>query len=359
MNTNVDSETVGSTLSSPPETSRGTERTVLSRVGAALTHRSLQSLALVPVIVLAVIIGTIVSPAFLTRINVFNNILAFSAALGILVIAESVILIGGYFDLSLQSTVGFSVVLFMFLATPSGSGKPGIGLPMVLAGVIAIAAVLLIGLFNGVVISILNLNAFIVTLAMLILLQGLTLGISNGQTYIDVPNWMLFLGAGTVLGLPIQAVIFLLSFALAALFMRLVPTGRAIYAIGGSHMAARAAGIKVRRLSIGLFVFGSVMAMLSGILLVGQVASVPSNLGNNMIFTVFAAAVLGGIDLNGGRGSVLGAALGVLLLAIIQNILTLSQVPSFWINAAYGGIILIALLLGRLSPQRGRAARTV
>ena len=320
-----------------------------------MANRSVQSLALVPVIVIALIVGALTSPAFLTPVNLFNNILAFSAALGILVIAESIILLGGYFDLSLESTVGFSVVLLMFLLTAPETGKPGVGLPLWLALIIAIVAVIAIGLFNGVVVSVLNLNAFIVTLAMLILLQGLTLGISNGQTYVQVPEFILYLGSGDLFGIPIQAVIFVVSFAIAALFMKYVPTGRAIYALGGSKMAARAAGIKVTRLSILLFVFGALMAMLAGLLMVGQVASVPSNLGNGMIFTVFAAAVLGGIDLNGGRGSVVGAALGVLLLSIIQNILTLSQVPSFWINAAYGGIIVIALLVGRLSPLRGRA----
>lgn len=325
-----------------------------TRLRRLLAHRSLQSLGLVPVIIIAMVVGSLISPAFLTPVNIFNNIIAFSAALGILVIAESIILIGGYFDLSLQSTVGFSVVLLMFLATDSASGKPGFSLPLWASILITLAVVIIIGLFNGFVVSRLNLNAFIVTLAMLILLQGLTLGISNGQTYVEVPDFILYLGSGEIAGIPIQAIIFVLSFVLAALFMKFVPTGRAIYALGGSKLAARAAGIKVTRLSICLFVFGSLMAFLSGLLLVGQVASVPSNLGNNMIFTVFAAAVLGGIDLNGGRGSVIGAALGVLLLAIIQNILTLSQVPSFWINAAYGGIIVIALLVGRLSPLRGR-----
>jgi len=335
-------------------TSDATPAAKTNLVTNMLANRNLQSLALIPVIIVVMIAGALISPAFLTPVNLFNNILAFSAALGILVIAESIILIGGYFDLSLQSTVGFSIVLFMFLSTDGASGKPGIGLPIWLAALIAIGAVIVIGLFNGVVVSVLNLNAFIVTLAMLILLQGLTLGISNGQTYVQVPEFILYLGSGDILGIPIQAVIFVASFALAALFMKYAPTGRAIYALGGSKMAAQAAGIKVKRLSIGLFIFGSLLAMLAGVLLVGQVASVPSNLGTNMIFTVFAAAVLGGIDLNGGRGSVLGAALGVLLLAIIQNILTLSQVPSFWINAAYGGIIVIALLVGRLSPLRGQ-----
>ena len=327
------------------------------RVRTSLSGRNLQSLGLLPVIVVVFIVGSLLSPAFLTPNNIFNNILAFSAALGILVIAETIILIGGYFDLSLQSTVGFSMVFCMFLTTAPETGKPGLGLPLGVSVLVTVAVVILIGFFNGIVISMLKLNAFIVTLAVLILLQGLTLGISNGQTYTTVPSWVLFLGTGDILGIPVQAVVFVGSFAIAAVFMRLVPTGRAIYALGGNEMAARAAGIRTRRLAIGLFVFGALMAMLAGVLLLAQVASAPPNLGNNIIFTVFAAAVLGGIDLGGGRGSVIGAALGVLLLATIQNILTLAAVPSFWINAAYGAVILVALILGRLSLQRsGRHA---
>jgi simple sugar transport system permease protein len=121
--------------------------------------------------------------------------------------------------------------------------------------------------------------------------------------------------------------------------------------------AARAAGIRTRRITIGLFVIGSVMAMFAGWLLLGQTAAATSSLGNNIIFTVFAAAVLGGIDLNGGRGNLVGAALDVFLLGLIQDILTLSRVPSFWINAAYGGIILGALLVGRLSTLASHARR--
>jgi simple sugar transport system permease protein len=326
---------------------------------AALTHsRNAQSLALVPAIVVVGIVGSFVSPAFATGHNIFGNILAFSAALGLLVIAESILLIGGFIDLSLQSTVGFSVILFCYLMGGGESGGPGLGLSAAIAAPITVAAVIFIGLFNGFVVSVLKLNSFIVTLAMLILLQGLTLGLSNGQTYTNVPDAILVLGTGDVLGVPIQAIIFVAAFAVAALFMAYWPTGRAIYAMGGSQAAAHAAGIKTGRLAIGLFIFGSLMAMLAGILLVSQVASAPSTLGRNMIFTVFAAAVLGGIDLNGGRGTILGAGLGVLLLALIQNILILSSVPSFWIDAVYGAIIVAALTAGRFRLLRGTVKRT-
>ncbi|RUM24432.1 ABC transporter permease [Rhizobium vallis] len=325
-----------------------------------LRNPSLKSLALVPVIIVVSTIGALINPAFLTSFNIFDNILAFSAALGLLVIAESILLIGGFIDLSLQSTIGFSVVLFCYLTGGGDSGGPGLGLSVAAAVPITLLVVVAIGVFNGFVVKVLKLNSFIVTLAMLILLQGLTLGISNGQTYTNVPDAVLYLGTGSVLGIPVQALIFIGAITAAALFMGYRPTGRAIYAMGGNQAAAHAAGIKTTRLAIGLFVFGSLMAMVAGVLLLSQVASAPPTLGRNMIFTVFAAAVLGGIDLNGGRGTIIGAALGVLLLSIIQNILILSSVPAFWIDAVYGAIIVAALIAGRLSSVKslfGRGGR--
>jgi simple sugar transport system permease protein len=343
------------TITAPgaPETVEGRAQKLLR---SSLRGRNLQSLALIPVIIAVCVLGTLISPFFLTTTNIVNNIVAVSAALGIVVIAESIILIGGFFDLSLQSTVGFSAMLFAVLLSEGGTAR-GFGLPLAVALLATIAVVVLIGLFNGVMVSVLNLNAFIVTLAMLILIQGFTLGLSNGVTYTNIPDFILSLGTADVLGIPIQAVIFVLSFAAAATFMRLTPTGRGLYAMGGSMEAARAAGLRTRRLTIGLFVFGSVMAMLAGWMLVAKTAAATPSLGDGLIFTVFAAAVLGGIDLNGGRGSLVGAALGVLLLGIIQDILTLSNVPGFWINAAYGAIILGALLVGRFSAMTSRTRR--
>lgn len=328
-----------------------------SLFGKLVGNRNVAGLALFPAIVVVCIAGTIVNPAFATQYNIFNNILAFSAALGLLVIAQSILLIGGYIDLSMQSVVGFSVVILCYLMGGSGAGGPGLGFPILVALPLTVAVVVLVGLFNGFAASVLKLNSFIVTLAMLILLQGLTLGISNGQTYTNIPEFILYLGYGKILGMPIQAVIFVGAFVAAGMFMRHWRIGRAIYAMGGSEAAAHAAGINTRRLAIGLFVFGSLMAMVAGILLLSQVASAPPTLGRNMIFTVFAAAVLGGIDLNGGRGTILGAALGVLLLAVVQNILILSSVPSFWIDAVYGGIIVAALTAGRISELRGFLTR--
>jgi len=314
------------------------------------------ALALVPVIILAGVVGAVVNPAFLTKTNLVDNVLTTSAVLGIVVIAESIILIGGYFDLSLQSTVGFAPMLLAVLVSPVADG--GHAVPFVLAFVVMLLAVLAIGMSNGLMIAKMKLPAFIVTLAMLILLQGLTIGLSGGQTYSNLPRAMTYLGDGLFLSLPIQAWILVLAFAASYLYMKFTPTGRSIYAMGGNAEAAKAAGIRTTRLTIGVIVFGSLLAALAGLMLTGRIASVTANQGDNLIFTVFAAAVIGGINLNGGRGNLIGAGLGVLLLGVIQNILTLSNVPSFWINAAYGAIILGALLIGWVSSNVGGKRRS-
>jgi simple sugar transport system permease protein len=322
-------------------------------------HVDLRNLALLPVLVAVMVMGAITNSAFLTFNNLINNVVTTSAALGVLVIAESIILIGGYFDLSLQSTVGFApMMLAVLVATPGDSNGFSLSFPVAL--LITLAIVLIIGLANGFMVAKMKLNAFIVTLAMLILIHGFTLGVSGGQTYSELPRAMTYLGDGEVFGLPVQVPILALSFAVGYAFMKYTPAGRSIYAMGGNMEAARAAGIRTTKLTIGLFVFGSVLAAVAGLMLAGRVASATATLGNNVIFTVFAAAVIGGISLDGGRGNLIGAALGVLLLGIIQNILILSNVPSFWIDAAYGAIILGALLVGWLSSlrssPRGRTA---
>lgn len=337
-----------------PETRQAIDR------GARPTGRAvwLRELVLLPVIVLTVIVGAIVAPNFLTLGNLLNNVLVNSAVLGMVVIAESIILISGYFDLSLESMVGLAPMLAAWLVVPAVAGGSGAELSPWVALAAMFAVAIGVGLFNGLLIVKLRLNAFIVTLAMLILLRGLTMGISGGQTFSGLPEQFTFLGDTYLLGISVQVWIVVVAFVAAAAVMRHHPTGRKIYAMGGNVDAARAAGINTARLTISVFVLGAALAALAGLMLTSRIASVTADQGQNMIFTVFAAAVIGGISLNGGRGSMIGAATGVLLLGIIENILTLSNVPSFWINAVYGAIILGASILGQLSNLRKPVTRS-
>lgn len=311
--------------------------------------RSLRELSLIPAIIITIIVGSFVSDAFLTKDN-FLNILQQSSELAVLVIAQSMILIIGKFDLSLESTVGLAPMTAAWLmATGTTFGGSGFGANVYVAIGVLFAIGLLVGFINGFLVVKRRLNAFIVTLAMLILLRGMTLGITNGKTLFDLPEEFLYLGTGKWFGVPVSIWIAGILFVVFGLLLRYHRLGRAIYAIGGNPRAARVAGIRVERVMWGVYIIGGVLAALAGLMLTGRIASVVSSQGQNMIFYVFAAAVIGGISLNGGRGRLLGALTGVLLLGFLQNVLTLAQVAAFWIDAAYGAIILVALILAQIT----------
>jgi simple sugar transport system permease protein len=321
--------------------------------GVALGRRAaslgLRELTLIPAIVLAIVAGSLVSDAFLTADNLLN-ILQQSSELSVVVIAESLILIAGKFDLSLESVVGLAPMLGAWLIVQNTEvGGSGVGLSWPLAIVVVLATGALVGLINGFMIVKLRLNAFIVTLAMLILLRGIQLGTTNGKTLFNLPDGFLYLGSGKWAGIPVSIWLAGLLYLGFGLFLRYHRLGRAIYAIGGNAEAARVAGIRVERVLWGVLITGGALAALAGLMLTGRIASVVTSQGQNMIFYVFAAAVIGGISLNGGRGRLLGALTGVLLLGILQNVLTLAQIPAFWIDAVYGFIILVALVLARIT----------
>jgi simple sugar transport system permease protein len=207
---------------------------------------------------------------------------------------------------------------------------------------------LIVGTFNGFLVIKANFNAFIFTLAMSILLTGLQLGWLGGQTVYNLPEAFIYLGAESWFGVPVAVWVTVATFMVAALVLRYHRIGRAMYAIGGNLEAARAAGIKVDRIRIGVFMVASVLAAVGGLMQAGRVTAVTAGQGSNLIFGVFAAAVIGGISLEGGRGRMIGALTGVILLSLVTNILTLSNISSTWIDAVDGAIILIALGLARL-----------
>jgi simple sugar transport system permease protein len=160
---------------------------------------------------------------------------------------------------------------------------------------------------------------------------------------------MLYLGTTEWLGMPASVWLCLILFAIGIVVLGFTSFGRSLYAIGGNVDAAKAAGIRTDRVMWIVMVTAGGLAALSGLMLSGRLASVASAQGNGYIFTVFAAAVIGGISLNGGKGSMFGAFTGILLLYLIQNVLTLGGVPAQWIGALNGAIILIALALSRIT----------
>ncbi len=305
--------------------------------------------ALLPVLAVILVIGAVLNSHFLTVANM-TGIGEQVSALGVVVVGESLILLIGGMDLSLESTYGLAPMIAAWLIVPVAAFGDGLLLSPYLGILILLAVGAAVGLVNGLLIVRGRLNGFIVTLAMTILLAGIQDGIVKGQAPFNLPTAFGYLGSANIGAFPVSLIIAVAIFAVAGLFLRYHRIGRAIYAIGGNREAARAAGIKVDRVRIGVYVTASALAAIGGLMEAGRVSSVvpTQGYGEGIIFSVFAAAVIGGVSLQGGKGNMVGAASGVILLGLVQNILDLENAPNYWINAIDGGVILFALLLARV-----------
>lgn len=321
-------------------------------IKSVLLNRT-RELALLPALLLLVVIGAFVNDSFLTE-RTLISILASSAALAMVVLAEALVLIIGKIDLSLESVVGIAPAVGALLVLPVAAAGWGTEWPAALALLAILVVGGVIGAFNGLLVVKLKLNAFIVSLAMLIVLRGLLVGSTKGKTLFGMPDAFFSLATTTFLRIPMSVWLAAISFGAAGLILKYHRIGRSLYAIGGNAEAARAAGIRVDRVVFGVYVVAGVLAAAGGIMTTGYVGAISANQGNNMIFTVMAAAVIGGISLDGGKGTMFGALTGVLLLGVVQTLLQLAQVPSFWIQAIYGGIILVALMIARVTTGRAQ-----
>jgi ribose/xylose/arabinose/galactoside ABC-type transport system permease subunit len=309
-----------------------------------------RELSLIPAIGVLMLIGFIVSPAFLTADNLIG-VLQQSTELSLLVLATALILISGRMDLSLESTIGAAPVIAVWLVLPaSGARFTGLGLfPEWMAVPLCLLAGALIGALNGFLILKLRLNGFIVTLGALTMLRGLQVALSEGQSIVELPPSFAYLGKTAWLGVPAAIWICALLFAVGGSALAWFRHGRALYAIGGNAEAARTAGIRVDRIVWVVLIIGSLLAAFAGILYSGHYGSISATQGSGWIFQVFAATVIGGVSLNGGKGSVFGALTGVLTLQLVVNVMTLAGVPPLWNQFLNGAIIIVALIISRFA----------
>ena len=286
------------------------------------------------------------TPRFLTQRNVIN-ILEHSSVLGIMVIGQSLCLLSGNFDLSAESTLGLTALLGAYLVTASGA--PAFGSGLLLPPFAALAIMFLVGLgvgwLNGFLITRLKMNNFIVTLAMLIVLRGLTMVLNEGKTISSINPSILALGSAKIGVIPLSVWVMLVSFALAYVLTRYIQFGRDLYAVGGNRDAAQASGVDADRRIRQVYMVSGLIAAFAGWMFLGRLGSGVASMGTGMIFEIQAAAVIGGISLFGGRGSIMGALGGVLLLSVISSVLALMQVSTFWYDTIRGLIILLAMLI--------------
>ena len=310
-----------------------------------------------PVLLLLVIVGAIVAPRFLTAVNLIN-ILDQVSVLGLTTIGLTFVVLIGRLDLSLEGVVGFAPMLAAVMLVPAAAGGVGIELPGWTGLLIALGTAGLIGLFNGFMVVRVGLNPFISTLGLLVLLRGGILIISSGRSIYSPGKALTYLGSENLFGLPVSVLLFAAVAIVVGLVFQYHRYGRALYAVGGNEEAARAAGINVDKMIWSAFFFAGLLAGLAGILMTGRLDSAVTTQGQGIIFSAFAAAVIGGVSLGGGRGTIIGVVSGVLLIGVINNLLTLAQVPSFYVQASTGAVIIIAAVLTTVASRRSSGVKT-
>jgi simple sugar transport system permease protein len=319
--------------------------------GRALTL--LRDVSLLPVLVLLIVFGALISPVFLQGDN-FWGIGQYASSIALITAGEALVLMIGSMDLSLGGTYGFAPMLATWLVAPASAFGAGLNLNPYLGLIVLLLLGAGVGFVNGLLIVKAHLSAFIVTLGMLIGLAGVQDGLVDGQTISALPTAFSYVGGNFWGQVPVSLVATAVVFVAIGLFLRYRRAGRAIYAVGGSAEAARAAGINVDRVKIGVYMAAGVLAAMGGFVEMGRDGAITASqgYGESVIFIAFASAVIGGVSLLGGKGNMVGVATGVLVLAVVQNILDLKNVNVFWEEAVYGLVILIALVIARVLGDR-------
>jgi ribose transport system permease protein len=297
-----------------------------------------EALGLLGIYVILIVVLSILSPYFLS-VNNFLNILVAISVIGIMSVATTMVIVSGGIDLSIGSVVAIAGVIVSSLS---------LTIPMPLAILAALGIGIVVGGINGLAVTRFNINPLIATLGMLSIVRGFAFVLSGGLTRDIFDEGFGFLGRGYLLGIPFQVIVMAILFLLAAWVMRQTTFGRSIYAIGGNAQAARLAGLPVRRLQMTVYILSGLSAAIGGVFLASQLSAGAPAAATGIELSVIAAVILGGSSLNGGKGTIWGTLLGVLILGTLNNGLTLLNVSSYYQDVARGGVLLLAVGLDQL-----------
>lgn len=301
------------------------------------------------------------TPNFLTQDNI-ANIGRQSSTMAILAIGQTFVILTGGIDLSVAAIAAFSSSLSAVLLTmPLQLFGVDFGLlPVPVCIGIALLAGLLCGLLNGWIIATFKIPDFIATLGTMTIFRGVALLVTNGfpvpsyEATRDLPPGLVWVGGGSLLGVPVSVWIVGLCALVCWYVLRSTSLGRAIFAVGGNREAARVCGINVGRTKIYVYAISGLLASIAGLILIGRLSSANALLADGEELRSIAAVVIGGTNLFGGEGGVLGSIVGAALLGVLGNGLNLLDVSPFWQRIAQGIVIVFVVIF----DQWRRRSRT-
>lgn len=292
---------------------------------------------LVVLLIVCIVLGSVLSPYFLSSFN-FYALTSNAMEIAIMALPMTLLVIVGEIDLSVASVMGLAgVVLGLIWET---------GHPMWLAIGAALLVGVIAGLLNGVLVTRLGLPSLVVTIGSLALFRGLAYVVLGDQAVSDFPTSFTNLGFGTVAGteIPWSGVIFAVLALICAVVLHFSRLGRQLYAMGNNKEAARFAGINVRQIKLLLFLLAGLLSALAGVILTARLSSARPDSGVGLELSVVTVVLLGGVDIFGGRGSLLGVVLAIFILATIQNILGLVNISGDIQSLVIGSLLILSVL---------------
>jgi ribose transport system permease protein len=295
------------------------------------------------ILIIGVIVLSFTSP-FLSFGNL-SSIFVGSANEAIIAIGMTILLISGGFDLSVGSVFAFGgIVAGMFAQS---------GTNMVLSLILGVVSGVVIGLINGLIITKIGVNPLITTLGMLGIVRGLVLVITNGEAPSRLPQSFKILGQMTVYRLQLPLFIMIGMIIISAIFLAYSRFFRQFYFMGGNEKAAILTGIKTNQLKLIAYIISGGLAAFSGVLFTSRVGAPQLTMGQGIELSVISACIIGGCSLEGGRGSILGSFLGVILMSIVINAFNLFGFPVYWQRVVSGVILIAAVSIDAIISKRG------
>lgn len=305
------------------------------------------SRTLIIFLLLCVALGIARPATFLTVSNVIN-VLSQISVNGIVVIGMTFILLTGGIDISVGSVAAFtSLITAMMLV----SGNP-FGSNIVVALAAGIGTGILIGAVSGFFISKIELQPFIVTLAMMTIFRGMTMVVSQGNPVSQLGETFSFIGVKYLGPIPINVLIMISLYAIAYYVLEHTCFGRYVYAVGGNKEAARLSGINTTKIIMGIYMICAATASIAGMILASRVNSATPTAGIGSEMDAIAAAVIGGVSLTGGKGKIAGALIGAFIIGVLNNGLVLLNIDVYWTQVVKGIIILLAVVADMLSKRK-------
>ena len=314
---------------------------VLRRVFAAYGQEIVVFLAL---IFLFLVVGAI-NPRFLSNTNL-TSIFAGNAYIAVAAIGMSMVIISGHIDVSVGSLIGV-------LATIAGTLAVS-GYPVWIAWLVPVLVGILVNTCQGLLIAYARIPAIVVTLGFLSILKGGLISATGGAWITDMPEAFM-IAQMRVFGIPSSVFFMVILTTMAALWMKYFALGHALYAAGGNPEAARAAGVSPERIAVMAFAVHGFFAGIAALLFATQLQVIQSTVPPNLELTVITAAVIGGVSILGGTGTVIGSTLAAILFATIGSALIFLNVSAYWLRAVLGLLILATVLADMIRRRRSMA----